>query len=158
MTNGSIFERLARSLMSRYLGVELLERHLPGLKAFDLVSVDRQIVGDAKYYSLVHGKDNPPAKNSAIAEHVWLLEKAQAQHRFLIFGNDSRVAQRWLGRFGPLVSNVRFFFADEVGLREFGPSGVLGHCLMPLQVSEADLLRSLHAFPSSLLSGSVPRS
>jgi hypothetical protein len=60
-------------------------------KRFDFVSDDMQIVGDAKYYTLVAGERLPPAKFATIAEHVWLLEKTNAPTQFLVFGNDREV-------------------------------------------------------------------
>ncbi|AFV22358.1 hypothetical protein Mpsy_0145 [Methanolobus psychrophilus R15] len=59
---------------------------------------------------MVRGCSLPPAKFATIAEHVWLLEKTGAKHKFLIFGNDKRVPQEWLRRYGELVDGVDFFF------------------------------------------------
>ena len=85
-------------------------------KLWDLVSEDGSIVGDAKYYDLVRGVADPPAKFSVIAEHVWLLEKTGAQRKFLVFGNDRRVPEEWLRRYGHLASAVEFFFIDHTGI------------------------------------------
>jgi len=84
-------------------------------KAFDLVSPDGSIIGDAKYFTLVKGQRLPPAKFSVIAEHVWLLEKTDALTRFLVFGNQREVPQFWLKRYGSLVSAVDFYFLTEAG-------------------------------------------
>jgi hypothetical protein len=104
------FESYTRKVMSDLFKTALTAKkgNLP--KIFDLVSDDEQIVGDAKYYSLVRGKSLPPAKFSTIAEHVWLLEKTGAKTKFLIFGNDRRVPEEWLKRYGKLVGDVRFYF------------------------------------------------
>src|SRR5690606_38896762 len=108
------FERLAREVMSTHLGAALSVGRVPGVpKFFDLVSADHQIVGDAKFYTLVQGERLPPAKFSVIAEHVWLLEKTGAQRKFLVFGNDKRVPLAWLDRYGPLAADVGFYFLDE---------------------------------------------
>jgi len=57
---------------------------VPGIrKQFDYVSADAQVVGDAKYSTLVGGERLPPAKFATIAEHVWLLEKTNAPMQFL---------------------------------------------------------------------------
>jgi hypothetical protein len=62
------FEDLARQVMSRHLGAPLAHGTVPSVhKEWDLVSPDRQIVGDAKYFTLVHGERLPPAKFSIIA-------------------------------------------------------------------------------------------
>jgi hypothetical protein len=79
-------------------------------KEFDLVSADRSIVGDAKYFTMVGGERLPPAKFSVIAEHVWFLQHASAMRRFLVFGNDARVPQQWLKRYGSLAEGVEFYF------------------------------------------------
>lgn len=92
-----------------------------GMKAMRalMVSTGGDLVGDAKYFTLVHGRRLPPAKFSIIAEHVWLLEKTGASTTFLVFGNDWRVPELWLERYGSLVSDVGFYFlADDGGALE----------------------------------------
>jgi hypothetical protein len=107
------FEVLACGVMSDHYGTALAPAKVPGVgKLFDYVSGDHTIVGDAKCFSLVQGTMLPPAKFSVIAEHVWLLEKTRAAHRFLVFGNDRRVPLRWLDKYGGLVDAVEFFFID----------------------------------------------
>jgi hypothetical protein len=113
------FERLAEQVMSRHYGVTLRHGSLPGVpKDFDLVSADRCIAGDSKFFTLVGGERNPSAKNSVIAEYVWLLEKTKAEHKFLVFGNQKEVPQRWLAKYGSLVEEVEFFFLTEDGSLE----------------------------------------
>jgi hypothetical protein len=108
------FEMLARKILSDYFKVTLTKGKISNIpKDFDMVSPDGKIVGDAKYLTMVRGKSLPPAKFSMIAEHVWLLEKAPAIHRFLVFGNDRRVPIEWIKRYGHLVEKVTFFFLDE---------------------------------------------
>ena len=110
------FESLARQVFSERFGVPLPAGKLPGVpKLFDFVSPDGQIAGDAKYFTLVGGQHLPPAKFSIIAEHVWLLEKTGAAHKFLVFGNDIEVPRRWLERYGLLVGDVKFYFLTDEG-------------------------------------------
>ncbi len=105
--------------MSNHFGVRLGPRAVAGTpKKFDLVSPDGRVVGDAKYYSMVRGVAPPPAKRSVIAEYVWLLEHVTADHKFLVFGNDRRVAEGWLADYGHLLSGVTFFFLDDAGRLE----------------------------------------
>jgi len=105
--------------MSKHFGEPLATGEAAGVpKRFDLVSADGQIVGDAKYFTLVGGERLPPAKFSVIAEHVWLLEKTTARVRFLVFGNDRRVPGVWLKRYGHLVEQVVFFFLSDEGQLE----------------------------------------
>jgi len=97
--NASQFEELVRKVFGQRFDTSLQPGQLAGVpKLFDLVSPNGEIVGDAKYYTLVGGQHLPPAKFSIIAEHVWLLEKTQAQRKFLVFGNDIEVPRRWLAR------------------------------------------------------------
>ena len=110
-TGPAQFEHLAQQVMSQHYGTHLHKGYLSGVdKLFDMVSSDGQIVGDAKYYTLIGGERIPPAKFSVIAEYVWLMEKTAASRRFLVFGNDIRVPQEWLARYGNLVNNVEFYF------------------------------------------------
>ena len=108
------FERGARTVLERRFGVSLQPGSVPGVpKLFDFVSSDRDIVGDAKFYTLVGGTGLPPAKFSIIAEHVWLLEKTKAVVQFLVFGNDRSVPELWLARYGPLAGAVGFYFLGD---------------------------------------------
>ena len=113
------FERLAEQVMGRHFGETLRKSALPGVpKSFDLVSADGKIVGDAKYFELVGGKPLPPSKFATIAENVWLLEKTQAAHRFLVFGNRRDVPVQWLKKYKLLVTNVEFFYLPHEGILE----------------------------------------
>ena len=117
--NAAQFEDLARQVFSQRFGVPLRSGQVAGVpKLFDLVSPDGDIVGDAKYYTLVGGQHLPPAKFSIIAEHVWLLEKTQARSKFLVFGNDIDVPKRWLARYGHLRGDVAFYFLTDGGVIE----------------------------------------
>ena len=110
------FEEFARKIMSQYFGVILTERTPKGVpKKFDMVSPDMDIVGDAKFLTLVKGKKLPPAKFMEITGHVWLLEKVNANKRFLAFGNQRRVPEWWLEKYGDLVKNIEFYFIDDNG-------------------------------------------
>jgi hypothetical protein len=113
------FEALAQEVMSAHYGVPLAAGEVPGVpKRFDLVSPARDIVGDAKYFTLVRGQRLPPAKFSVIAEHVWLLQKTGAPLTFLVFGNDRQVPALWLARYGALGSGVDFFYLSDDGALE----------------------------------------
>ena len=110
------FESLAADVTSRHFETKLHEGKMPGVhKKFDLVSGDHDVAGDAKYYSMVRGVRLPPAKFSVIAEHVWLLEHTNASQKFLVFGNDRRVPEEWLRRWGNLLAGVAFFFLTDEG-------------------------------------------
>ncbi|MEI8285020.1 MAG: hypothetical protein WCG52_08500 [bacterium] len=87
-------------------------------KKFDMVSHDAKIIGDAKYLTLVKEKFTPLAKFMVIAGHVWILKELNAKHRFLVFGNQRAVPERWLQRYGHLVKGVSFFFLSNRGKLE----------------------------------------
>jgi len=110
------FEVLASKVLSSRFGKALRPAEVPGVpKRFDLVSDDRSVVGDAKYYTMVGGERIPPAKFSVIAEYVWMLEKTGAANRFLVFGYDDRVPIEWLARYRHLVDAVDFYFLSNAG-------------------------------------------
>lgn len=121
-TNGispSHFEISARRAMEKHYGHTLNPGILGGVpKRFDFVSSDGSIVGDAKFYTLVGGVSLPPAKYATIAEYIWLLEKTKATHKFLIFGNDIRVPEGWVKKYGHLPDGVDFFFLHGDGRLE----------------------------------------
>ena len=128
------FEELARQVMSEHCGVALMPGEIPGVpKRFDLVSANKEIVGDAKYFTLVRGQRLPPAKFSIIAEHVWLLEKTGAPITFLVFGNDRQVPVLWLKRYSSLVSDVVFYFLAD--------NGTLEHLAVPERSQSASASR-----------------
>jgi hypothetical protein len=110
------FESLARRVLGDRFGTKLSPGILAGIrKRFDYVSADQQVIGDAKYYTLVGRERLPPAKFATIAEHVWLLEKTGAPTLFLVFGNERDVPLRWLERYGALTRSVQFFFLSDDG-------------------------------------------
>ena len=117
------FEVLAAEILGTHFGKSLSPANVGNVpKTFDLVSEDSRFVGDAKYYTLVGGERLPPAKFSIIAEHVWLLQNSSAEKKFLVFGNDRRVPEFWLRRYGHLVGKVEFYFLSDTGELEVLPN------------------------------------
>ncbi len=114
---GIRFEANARRVLSAQWGVTLEPREVrlaQGVRhKFDLVSGDGQIVGDAKYYKNI---PVPAAKWSTIAEYVWLLQHVNASRRFLVFGQDRQIPERWLDRFKLLTDGIEFYYlgVDDV--------------------------------------------
>lgn len=108
------FQERARKVMSQHFGVELTEKRPEGSpKKFDMVSPNEDIVGDAKYLTLVRRKKLPSAKFMDIAGHVWLLQALkEANKRFLVFGNQRKVPEQWLEKYGELTENVEFYFIN----------------------------------------------
>jgi hypothetical protein len=116
------FEKIAREVMSKHFGVNLTEKELKNSpkkklkdfpKKFDMVSPNEDVVGDAKFLTLVKKKKAPPAKFMDIAGHVWLLGKTRANKKFLVFGHQRKVPDWWLKKYGQLVDDVEFYFIDS---------------------------------------------
>ena len=117
--NPSEFEELSRNVMSKTFNAPLAPGHVKGIhKQFDMVSEDARIIGDAKYYTAVNGTGLPSAKFATIAEYVWLLEKAPERERFLVFGNDRRVPEWWLNRYGALTDVSFYYLSDDGELQQ----------------------------------------
>jgi hypothetical protein len=110
------FETIARRVMSEHFDAELGSATVPGIhKVFNLVSSDHRIVGHAKSFAPIRGDRLPTAEFAMIAERVWLLEKTKARYRFLVFGQDEQVPQRWLERYGNLSGDVEFYYLGDDG-------------------------------------------
>lgn len=80
---------------------------------FDMVSHDGLKVGQTKL--LTHGESERIAssKLASISEIVWLLQRAPARERFIVFAKDARIAQAWLDRYGDHADDVTFYFVHE---------------------------------------------
>jgi hypothetical protein len=114
--NWKKFEDHARRHMERFFSTTFSQRRPQASpKRFDFVSPDEQTIGDAKFLTLVHRVNLPPAKFMEIAGHVWLLEHTSAKRKFLVFGNQRKVAEWWLDKYGSLGTDVEFYFLDEQG-------------------------------------------
>jgi hypothetical protein len=108
------FQDFASREMGKHFGVRFSERNPTGFpKRFDMISSDEQIIGDAKYLTLVRGTNLPPAKFMEIAGHMWLLEHVPAKHKFLVFGKQREVPEMWLKKYGKLVETVEFYFLSD---------------------------------------------
>lgn len=118
---GRMFEALAAERLSQLYGVKLFRgvqvqiRLKDGgvlKRVFDLASADGRIVGEVM--KLNFGK-TPAARFPAIAEHVWLLEKVEAEVKFIVLGGDARVPRLWLKKYGALAGNVDFYHISDDG-------------------------------------------
>jgi hypothetical protein len=114
------FAAFARDILSAHYGAALAPRTIPGIrKRFALVSSNYQVIGDAKYVASLGGRRSSATKFALISEDVWLLQKSQAAHTFLAYGNDPQVPLLWLRRHGNLASDVAFFYLTDDGELEF---------------------------------------
>ena len=105
-----MFEIAVAKFLTAEWGVELKERPVKVGETdvkFDLVSDDGNYIGDAKYM-----KNIPSAKWSNISEYVWLLQQTKAENKFLIFGKDREIPERYLKRWSSLMKDVVFYFFD----------------------------------------------
>lgn len=82
-------------------------------REFDLVSHDGLKVGHAKLATMGDGDRIATSKLAAISEIVWLLQRAPAQERFIVFGKDPLVAQAWLDRYGTHADDITFYFVHD---------------------------------------------
>lgn len=119
--HGLAFEALAAEALSRRFGVKLyrdvhmktrLKDGLELVRVFDLASEDGRVVGEVMYLSA--GK-TPTARFPAISEHVWILEKVEAEEKFIAFGGDVLVPKLWIEKYGRLVKGVKFYYVGEDG-------------------------------------------
>jgi len=112
----SEFQDNATATMSDYFGTLLKNVIISGFpKRFDMVSNDCQIVGDAKWKALPMDGAARKVLFEEISTYVWLLEKIKASRRFIVFGNDMRVPEAWLRKYGGLPTTVEFYFWDGKG-------------------------------------------
>ncbi len=79
-------------------------------KNFDIVSDDEAYIGDVKFLKNIKV---PAAKFSGISEYVWLLQQTNAKHKFMIFGRDIEIPERWLKKYSPLEKDVVFYFLKD---------------------------------------------
>ncbi|SRR5258706_3823593 len=117
------FQDLASREMGKHFGISFRERYPTRFpKRFDMVSPDEQIIGDAKYLTLVHGTNLPPVNFMEIAGRMWMLEHVPAKHKFLVFGNQRDIVEMWLKKYGTLVETVEFYFLSDDGKLELLPT------------------------------------
>jgi len=106
------FERNALEFLNKKWKLKLERKTIQfngATHSFDFVSSNKKYIGDAKYLAMRTSNKIPHAKLAAISEYVWLLEKTNCDHKFLIFGNNKNVPLEWLRRFKTLTS-VKFYF------------------------------------------------
>jgi hypothetical protein len=81
-------------------------------RRFDFVSSDQSVVGG---FEPLRNLASAQSRLLAISQAVWLLEKAPAQERVLVFGHDRDGPIDWLARFGHLATGLRFFVLTDRG-------------------------------------------
>ena len=106
------FEIAARKKMSDFFCVKLTEKQVSNVpKKFDMVSPDGNIVGEAKYYRKTKGGES--GKDSIFAEYIRLLEKTPAEKKFMVFGGERKILEKWFKKHKHLFEdNLAFYFYD----------------------------------------------
>jgi hypothetical protein len=108
------FQREVSDLLLQEWGVKLEEQEVPirnAKKKFDFVSsADGGYVGDAKFLTYA---GNASAEMSGISEYVWLLQNVNAVHKFMVFGGDQKIPERWLKRWRSLANDIEFYFFEN---------------------------------------------
>ncbi|MGI8984633.1 MAG: hypothetical protein ACR2HM_08910 [Acidimicrobiales bacterium] len=108
----STFPAHARRILSARWGSSLQRRHalLPGgmTGTFELVSGNGRIVGDVVWLA-----DRGPweARSAAVSEAVLIVSHvANADRRFLVFGEEWDTLSRWLSRYRGCLDGVEIWF------------------------------------------------
>lgn len=112
------FQSFAALQLAERFGVTLSERKIKIgniWKSFDYVSECNRFLGDAKFYG---NNKAPSGKLATITEYVFLLEKCQAERKFIVFGNDKSIPTKWLKRYGSLLNGITFYFLGDGGLEQ----------------------------------------
>ncbi len=111
----AIFAAHARRVLSARWGTTLQLRNAPlaggTAHAFELVSGNGRIVGDVVW--LADRGHTAESKSAAISEAVLIVAHVHtADRRFLVFGEEWDIVNRWLARFRPLLDDVELWFLD----------------------------------------------
>ena len=112
-------EAIAREIMEGYFKVKLKKRKLNifgKYKEFDLVNVERGIVGDVKCYKF--RGSNPSAEFSSISEYVWLMEKLEQStgkrwRKFIVGMGNKEVFEKYAKLYGPWLGDLEIYFINE---------------------------------------------
>lgn len=114
MNDHQAFEIAARRIFKKKFGRALPPRKvfIQGKeKGFDLVSKNEKIVGDCKHYRNTKSGNIPSAKRSILNEYVWILQKLSKDVRkFLVIGEDYKMAERYVRDFCPWLEGVQVYF------------------------------------------------
>ncbi len=111
------FQTNVGSFLLKHWGVKLVEREVSirnAKKRFDLVSsAAGDYVGDAKLFTYA---GNASSEKADISQYVWLLQKVNARHRFMVIGGNRRAPEDWLRRWRFLADYICFYFYEGENL------------------------------------------
>jgi len=125
-------EKIAKKVMEKYLNVKLENRKVNifgKYKEFDLVNLEKAIVGDVKYYTFKGAV--PAAQFSAISEYIWLMEKLEQSsgrkwRKFIVGLGNRNTFERYAKQYGPWLGDIEIYFIDDNGKLEILRSPALG--------------------------------
>ena len=125
-------EAIAKKVMEKYLGIKLDKKKVNifgKYKKFDLVNIEKGVVGDVKYYTF--RGTVPAAQFSAISEYIWLMEKLEESSgrkwwKFIVGLGNRKTFERYARQYGPWLGDVEIYFIDENGNLEILRSPSLG--------------------------------
>ena len=117
------FEVVARKSIENELGTILNGGKIDicgKSKNFDLLNVDKKIVGDIKHYKMTAGGNNPSAKFSTLNEYSWLMQKLeqyqkQKWQKIFIIGKDPNVAKKYISTYDAWLDDIEIYFCDADG-------------------------------------------
>jgi len=112
-------EEIAKKVMEEYFGVKLEKRKLNifgKYKEFDLVNIEKAIVGDVKRYTF--RKSTPSAEFSTISEYIWLMEKLEQftgrkWRKFIVGLGNRSTFETYAKKYGPWIGNVEIYYINE---------------------------------------------
>lgn len=121
------FENNARHAIEKEIRVTLssIQVDINGkTKKFDLVNIEKRIIGDIKNYKTTEGGNRPSAKFSIINEYVWqmqLLERYSNQkwRKILVMGEDLDMVIKYTKEFDKWLDDIEiYFFSRTTGVRK----------------------------------------
>ncbi len=124
------FETEVRDFLSDKTGLHLMSKEVTFSSdanrkhSCDIVSQNNQVVGDAKYLRNI---PIPAAKYDNITAYIHFLQNIEAHTKFLVFGENKELPNRWLKRFENLAEGVEFYFYADSTLEKLtdGPANLL---------------------------------
>ena len=112
-----IFEDNIRKLIENFFNTKFPKDNLVKIngkaKKFDFVDLNKNIVGDCKFYSFTKTGKRPSAKFSILNKYIWLLQKLPPHwDKFIVIGKDESLARQYVKEYLPRLEEVTIFFSD----------------------------------------------
>lgn len=120
------FEVNARKAIEDNLGMQLQKGkvNINGkFKNFDLVNVEKKVVGDVKHYKTTSGGNRPSAKFSTLNEYVWLMQLLEKfdnakWRKLLVIGEDMVMIKKYIIEFDKWLGDIEFYYYSQcIGIK-----------------------------------------